>query len=473
MKIDVIKGVTSKLIEIFISDSSSITGEGLTGVVFGDITGYYYRSGAGSEVELAALKTMTLGTWVTEGFIEIDATNMPGYYQLGLPDAALVSGANQVNFLLKGAADMAPLPIEIQLVEPFVYEGGIWINSGVANTNTVPGVDGLRRNPVSTFIAARTLADILGFKKYFITNGSALTLAATHQWWEFVGLGRAANIINFGSQDVDNSKFSNLSLAGTQGGSTFVGLDKSVLTSLVSLRPWATNCRIAGDITILTGSMLTFENCRSGMPGDATFALTFTAGVTSVQFRDYSGGIEVKNMTSDHTMSLETDGQLIVNANCNNANITVRGMMSITDLGTNTNITKDAVYNKQEVRDAMKVAPTAGAPAAGSVDAHLDSIQAKTDNLPEIKRKNVAFSNPFQFFMEDSNGDGLASLTVTGIKILDGVRTAITAAISEVAGSIGWYKMTPVAADTNADHVSYEFSATGALTSIVEFWTTV
>ena len=36
----------------------------------------------------------------------------------------------------------------------------------------------------------------------------------------------------------------------------------------------------------------------------------------------------------------------------------------------------------QEVRDAMKLAPTAGDPAAGSVDAHLDSIDGKTTNLP-------------------------------------------------------------------------------------------
>lgn len=89
----------------------------MTGVAFGDITGYYYRSGAGAIVELAALKTMTLGTWATEGFIEVDASNMPGYYQLGLPDAALLTGADQVNIMLKGAVNMAPLPIEIQLTD--------------------------------------------------------------------------------------------------------------------------------------------------------------------------------------------------------------------------------------------------------------------------------------------------------------------------------------------------------------------
>jgi hypothetical protein len=35
----------------------------------------------------------------------------------------------------------------------------------------------------------------------------------------------------------------------------------------------------------------------------------------------------------------------------------------------------------QEVRDALKLAPTAGAPAAGSIDAHLDTIEADTNEL--------------------------------------------------------------------------------------------
>jgi len=36
----------------------------------------------------------------------------------------------------------------------------------------------------------------------------------------------------------------------------------------------------------------------------------------------------------------------------------------------------------QQVRDAMKLAPTGGAPAAGSIDTHLDDIQTVTDALP-------------------------------------------------------------------------------------------
>lgn len=37
---------------------------------------------------------------------------------------------------------------------------------------------------------------------------------------------------------------------------------------------------------------------------------------------------------------------------------------------------------QQQVRDAMKLTPTAGAPSTGSVDEHLDDIDGKTTNLP-------------------------------------------------------------------------------------------
>lgn len=257
------------------------------------------------------------------------------------------------------------------------YDGGIWIDSGAGNANTVTGVDGIPSNPVSTLAAARTLANALGVQKYYLINASALTLATTHQSWVFEGVARG-NIINLGFQNVDNSIFTNLSLAGTQGGTLFVKLDKCTLTSLLSLRPWATNCGIAGNITILSGVMQTFDQCYSCVPGNTAPILTFSAGVTSVNFRHYSGGLEVKTMTSDHTISYETDGQLIVNVDCTSGNITARGNMSITDNGSTMNITKDAVYNKQEARDAMKVSPTAGAPAAGSVDEHLDDILEDT-----------------------------------------------------------------------------------------------
>jgi hypothetical protein len=113
------KGITSQRLAVFIQNSSSTTGAGLTGLVFNSagLTWYYWRedegNAGGTSVTLA---TATRGTFASGGFIEKDATNLPGFYEIGVPDAALATGADWVVMLLKGATNMAPLPLEIELV---------------------------------------------------------------------------------------------------------------------------------------------------------------------------------------------------------------------------------------------------------------------------------------------------------------------------------------------------------------------
>lgn len=109
-------GTTSKLIRIFIQDTSKSDGSGLTGLVYNSVglTAYYVREGASAATAIT-LATMVVGTWATGGFKEVDAANLPGVYEVGIPDAALATGASTVVVYFKGAANMAPTIKEIQL----------------------------------------------------------------------------------------------------------------------------------------------------------------------------------------------------------------------------------------------------------------------------------------------------------------------------------------------------------------------
>src|ERR1700745_3123778 len=109
-------GATSNILQIFIADSSSTTGAGLTGLTNASsgLTAYYHRD-TDTTATAISLVTMTVGTFTSSGFKEIDATNMPGWYQFCPPNAALASGAKSCAFHLKGATNMAPLPIEVEL----------------------------------------------------------------------------------------------------------------------------------------------------------------------------------------------------------------------------------------------------------------------------------------------------------------------------------------------------------------------
>lgn len=115
-QITAIANETARLIEVFVQDTSRVDGAGLPGLTYasGGLIASYYRDDTGAWVTIT-LAAMTFGTWVSGGFVEQDATRAPGWYQLGLPNAALASGAKVVLVHLEGAVDMAPVPLLIEL----------------------------------------------------------------------------------------------------------------------------------------------------------------------------------------------------------------------------------------------------------------------------------------------------------------------------------------------------------------------
>lgn len=115
MKLSVKRGITSKLVRVFIQDTTRTDGGGLTGLVYnsGSLSAYYSREGDGGSTAIS-LVSASAGTWSSGGFVAVDGTNLPGIYELGLPNACLSTG-NSVVVLLKGAANMAPVVLEIEL----------------------------------------------------------------------------------------------------------------------------------------------------------------------------------------------------------------------------------------------------------------------------------------------------------------------------------------------------------------------
>lgn len=148
MKLALKKAATSQTILIFIQNSSLTTGAGLTGLVFNSasLTCYYARPRAAAVAVTLATQTVS-GAFSSGGFVEVDAANMPGVYRLDIPDAALATGVDSVGLLLKGATNMAALPIEIQLTTIDMNDA----NGGLAN------LDAAVTSRLAPTVAARTL----------------------------------------------------------------------------------------------------------------------------------------------------------------------------------------------------------------------------------------------------------------------------------------------------------------------------
>ncbi len=184
MKLSKFAGATSEIWQIFVRDSSSTTGAGLTGLVnnTSGLTAYYHRD-TDTTATAISLVSMTVGTFTSSGFKEIDATHMPGWYQFCPPNAAIASGAKSCGFHLQGVTNMAPLPIEVQLttVNPdsaafglslakttnitgfndiaataIVSSGAITTSGGaVSNVTTVGSVTGLTASNLDATVSSR------------------------------------------------------------------------------------------------------------------------------------------------------------------------------------------------------------------------------------------------------------------------------------------------------------------------------
>lgn len=116
-KQQITKGATSVTMHLFIQDAGVVTGEGLTGLAYNTagLSWFYHRQGAGSPTSVT-LATASVGTYSSGGFVEISTANMPGFYEIGIPNAALATGASHVSMILRGATDMVPVPLEIELI---------------------------------------------------------------------------------------------------------------------------------------------------------------------------------------------------------------------------------------------------------------------------------------------------------------------------------------------------------------------
>lgn len=157
-KVALVVGTTSYIARVFIQDSSSSTGAGLTGLTSAtsNLVCYAARDddGNANAVQIS-LSGGTRGTYSSGGFIQKDATNMPGIYELGIPTATLATGSKTATVMLKGATNMAPCVLEFELTAINNQSTGFGLVNASANAAQINGVS---TSPVTTIKAVQGLA---------------------------------------------------------------------------------------------------------------------------------------------------------------------------------------------------------------------------------------------------------------------------------------------------------------------------
>jgi hypothetical protein len=196
---------------------------------------------------------------------------------------------------------------------------------GVAGT--AEGV-GTPTNPVDNIPDARLIADRENLHGYNVRG--SFTLSEDHEFWAFEGSAATfADILNLGGFSVESSRFSNVTLTGAMSGA--IEAVECVMEILTGLDGILRRCGLNQDITLAAAAEALLESCYSMVPGTTTPRIFYAAN-SDLNMRDFSGGIELRDMTTGCTSSIDLDpGHLVIDSSCTGGIVLVRGLGRITD----------------------------------------------------------------------------------------------------------------------------------------------
>ena len=213
--------------------------------------------------------------------------------------------------------------------------GSVWVDtvSGIAGTESF--VSGVADNPVLTFADGLTIATANNLRKFWIGNGSTVTLAATlankvlegHEW-----------TLALGGQNIADSMFIDAEVTGTATGSNPEFEDCVFgITSSEELQCY--NCSFtattSGGFTMSAAGDYRFINCQSGVAGASAPLFTLGTGAITAEFRRWSGGITLAGVTADDVLTISGEmGTIDLGSPSGTADIQIRGTYkAITNAG--------------------------------------------------------------------------------------------------------------------------------------------
>ena len=282
--------------------------------------------------------------------------------------------------------------------------GAVWVDTVNGVSGTAEGIGNIG-NPVDNIADAKTIADNNNLKRFQLLPSSSVTLASSFDRYEFTGSGYT---VALGGQSVSGAFFSNAIITGNDDGSNAdatIYFFCSVGGNSLGLHR-LNQCGITSTMTLAEAGTYDYINCHSRIAGTGTPLLDFgvAVGATNVNMRDYSGGIEITNMAATDNMSLEGNGQLVINAACTGGTVAIRGNFTVADNASGAvTLSDDARYDitRNRLNELFDTA-LASQPTAGSMLGDLTEDDAGTQRFTA----NALEQAP-------SGGGGVADWTVS------------------------------------------------------------
>lgn len=373
--------------------SHASPGDPITGLLFSDIetggSASYVRQGAARvDLELITLASAS-AAHSDGGFIEVDATNMPGVYRCDFPDAAWATGVDQVICqLVAAAANNARIdPVVVDLSEVIVnpvwdepltggthnvptssgrrlrglqdfqtYSSYIWVDTVDGVAGVIAGENGTENNPVLTWSDALTLEGLTETpsKRFHIANDSTITWSASVAAYTMNGAGWS---LAMNGQVMDDVYVIGAKVSGIGTNSTgHAHFDFCEFGACTIGNIHCHSVHIESTIDMANTGSYFFANSHSGVVGVGQPVFNFGAvGAQDLALRDWDGSAEIQNMAAGDNCSIDGKGRnIIINANCTGGTIVIAGIFNLTDnSGGAVTIIDDARIDYDQIRHSV------------------------------------------------------------------------------------------------------------------------
>jgi hypothetical protein len=326
---------------------------------------------------------------------------------------------------MRGTDDAALAAIQTALD----YDNTIWVDPDGGTDGSTNGTHGKRSAPCKTWANVASLLTARNLTKVRVVGSGSLqvnaaistalsieldpqatlsfvTGASIQQAAGSVGI-RGGRTVNTSSHTLTVADLANLHISGVSNVSgSYSGSTNTVIR-------W-TDCVIRSDNLSLANSGVTvLKRCST-----AAHSRSISSSAGHLFLYDWEGEVTVNSTGTGHAHvsgrsddltltgdgSIHLTGEIVYDASGFSGTLDASGITAKQGADGDTLKTLSdqvdgvAGLSAQGVRDAMKLAPTAGAPAAGSVDAHLDDVPKKSESLT---------------FTRDDAGEDSVSVTIT------------------------------------------------------------
>jgi hypothetical protein len=364
-------GETDQTIDVFLQDSSSSTGGGLTGLTHASsgLTCYYRRGATGTVTQLTLASQTVGGAHTDGGFVELDSTNAPGTYRLDLSDA-MVSTEGTLTIYLHGATNLLQTPIRVHVASATRGYAGTALPDAVADNAGGLVISDAGGLDVDTYLGRIT--GNVALASSLPSNFSSLGINAS-------GHVSQVTLVDTTTTNTDMVDVSSLATASSIAAlNNFDPLTQTVTTDSASRT--ASQADVSALATAASISALNdFDPATQTVTTDSA---SRTASQADVSALATASSIAALNDFDPTTQTVTTDSASRTASQADvSALATAASISALNDFDPLTQtVTTDSASRTASQADVSALATAAN---LATVDTVVDDIKAVTDNLPD------------------------------------------------------------------------------------------